>query len=82
MTWAAFERNAYQAARSWGMQPSEFWVLPVCDWWVELDGKIAENKRIEDLTKGGSARSGFSQAEWADARARHKAKMNDGTRSP
>ena len=64
------------------MQPSEFWALPVCDWGVELDAKIKENKRIEEITKGGTARGGFSEAEWADARARHKAKMNDGTRSP
>lgn len=82
MTWAVFERNAYQAARSWGMQPSEFWALPVVDWWVELDAKIKENNKLREISEGGAKGGGFSQAEWADARARHKAKMNDRTRSP
>lgn len=79
MTWAAFERSAYQAARSWGMQPSEFWALPVADWWAELDAHIAEARRLEDRLKdakagkvGGSA---FSEAEWAAARKRHAEKM-------
>ena len=56
--------------------------MPICDWWVELDAKINEGKRLDEITKGGPKGGGFSQAEWADARARHKAKMNDGTRSP
>lgn len=78
MTWAAFERSAYQAARSWGIQPSEFWNMAISDWWVELDAKIEESRRLEGLT-GNKKGGGFSQAEWAKARAKHKAKMNGGT---
>lgn len=76
MTWAVFERNAYQAARSWGIQPSEFWALAISDWWVELDGKVVENKKMQEVANGGSKGGGFSQAEWAEARAKHKAKIN------
>lgn len=81
MTWAVFERNAYQAARSWGIQPSEFWAMPIVDWWVELDGKVVESKRIQEAAKRGGSNSAFTEAEWAEARAKHKAKMNDAARS-
>lgn len=81
MTWAAFERSAYQSARSWGMQPSEFWTLPVADWWAELDGKIAEARQMEDRLE--EIRSGnvkgksnvFSRSEWEAARRKHSEKM-------
>jgi len=63
------------------MQPSEFWALPIDDWWIELDGKVAENRKMQEAVKGGSKGGGFSETEWADARAKHKAKMNDAARS-
>lgn len=71
MTWAAFTKTAYKAAREWGMQPSEFWKLSPAEWWAEFDTKYLAQKRLDK--KGG----GFSAAEWDDARRRHKAKMND-----
>lgn len=75
MTWAAFERSAYQAARSWGIQPSEFWALPINDWWIELDAKIEESNRLKEMAEGHKKQGGgFSRAEWDDARKRHKAK--------
>lgn len=36
---------AYQAARGWGMQPSEFWALPIADFWTELDGHAEMQRR-------------------------------------
>ncbi len=79
MTWAAFTRRAYQAARTWGIQPSEFWRLSPCDWWAEFDAKMDEADRMEELTaksgfapKGGG---GFSKAEWDKARRIHAEKM-------
>lgn len=79
MTWAAFERNAYQAARSWGIQPSEFWQLPVADWWVELDAKLVEarqmEERLDQAKTGKSARGAFTNAEWDAARKKHAEKM-------
>lgn len=72
MTWAAFERMAYQAARSWGMQPSEFWQLPVADWWAELDAHIVESRMVKEQVErakgGGKGRSAFTGAEWQEAR--------------
>ncbi|PTW43894.1 MULTISPECIES: hypothetical protein [Rhodovulum] len=44
MTWAAFERQAYQAARDWGVQPSEFWAMSPAEWWAEADAKIRESR--------------------------------------
>jgi len=32
---------------------------------------------MQEAAKGGSKRGAFSEAEWAEARAKHKAKMND-----
>lgn len=71
MTWAAFVKRAYQAARDWGMQPSEFWGLSPQEFWWEFDAKLAVQKAIEKQ-QGGKA--GFTGAEWADARRRHKEK--------
>ena len=53
MTWAAFERQAYQAARDWGIQPSEFWSLSPAEWWAELDAKIREQRAMEKGAGGG-----------------------------
>ena len=79
MTWAAFVRKAYQAARDWGMQPSEFWRLSPWEWWAELDAKIEAQERIDEAlneAKGGKAKGGgFSRAEWDKARAKHSEKM-------
>lgn len=58
------------------MQPSEFWRLPVCDWWAELDAHIIEARRLQE--KMGGAKSGgsaFSQAQWDEARRKHREKM-------
>lgn len=61
------------------MQPSEFWQLPVYDWWVELDAKIVESRRIEEMTSGKATAGGFTKSEWDKARRMHKEKMNDRT---
>lgn len=47
MTWAAFERQAYQAARDWGVQPSEFWAMSPAEWWAEADAKIRESRAVQ-----------------------------------
>lgn len=78
MTWAAFVKRAYQAARDWGMQPSEFWALSPWEWWIELDAKIEASKRIEERigeAKSGKKGGGFTNAEWAAARKKHAEKM-------
>jgi hypothetical protein len=69
------------------MQPSEFWKLPICDFWAELDSKLEEARQIKAMTdglKGGSVGGNgnvFSHAEWEDARRRHREKVaNDRTR--
>lgn len=83
MTWAAFQRGAYQAARSWGIQPSEFWKMPIADWWVELDAQLDQADRIKEITEGAKKPGGkFSGAEWADARKRFKERKakNGGTK--
>lgn len=58
------------------MQPSEFWALPIYDWWVELDAKIVESRHMEEITSGRSKGGGFSKAEWDKARQAHREKMN------
>ena len=58
------------------MQPSEFWKLPICDWWTELDGKIEQNRKIEEQIREASGeKTGPTEADWEDARRRHRAKM-------
>jgi len=82
VTWAAFTRTAYQAARGWGIQPSEFWAMSVWEWWAELDAKIIENRKIREMSggrKGGGTNTSFAPAAWAAARKRHKEKMNGRT---
>lgn len=58
------------------MQPSEFWALPVVDWWVELDAHIVEAKRLEakmqEARTGKVSGGGFSSEEWEAARRRHR----------
>ena len=78
MTWAAFVKRAYQAARDWGMQPSEFWGLSPWEWWTELDAKVAESRAIEeriDGAKAGKSGGTFSKAEWTEARRKHAEKI-------
>ena len=75
MTWAAFVRKAYQAARDWGIQPSEFWRLSPWEWWVEFDAKVAESRRIEERSGGNKSGGGFSKSEWNAARKKHAEKM-------
>lgn len=72
MTWAAFVKSAYQAARGWDIQPSEFWSMTPQEWWWEFDQRLLDHKR---LTKKGG---GLSEADWADARKRHKERMSNG----
>lgn len=71
MTWAALVRNAYRAAREWGIQPSEFWAMSPAEYWAEFDTKYEMAQRLKDGGKQGG-KSPFSQAEWEDARRRHK----------
>ena len=56
--------------------------MPIVDWWVELDGKIVESNKIQEASAGGANGSAFTKAEWSEARAKHKAKMNDAACSP
>lgn len=62
------------------MQPSEFWSLPVSDWWVELDAHIAEAKQLEakmdEAKSGRKSGSVFSADQWEDAKRRHKERLN------
>jgi len=48
----------------------------VSDWWVELDAKLAESRameeKMEEARTGKPKGGGFSKAEWAEARRRHK----------
>ena len=55
--------------------------MPIADWWVELDSKIVESNKIKEAAQRGGSASAFTEAEWAEARAKHKAKMNDAARS-
>ena len=78
MTWAAFARRAYQAARDWGVQPSEFRALSPAEWWAEFDARMDANDRIEaemQTHKRPGGRSEFSKAQWDAARKAHSEKM-------
>ncbi len=57
------------------MQPSEFWRLPLWDFWAELDAKVIEARKIGELTGKGKSGGGFSQSEWETARRKHREKM-------
>lgn len=62
------------------MQPSEFWRLPVCDFWAELDAKVDEARKMQEMTEDFKAGKGgkgnvFSRAEWDAARKKHREKM-------
>jgi hypothetical protein len=60
------------------MQPSEFWRLPICDFWAELDSKIEEGRKLKEMTEGiGKGKPGnvFTGAEWEAARRKHAEKM-------
>lgn len=73
MTWAAFERGAYQAARAWEVQPSEFWGMSPWEWWMEFDMRIAEDRKMrEAIDKKPKPGTKFSGGEWDDARRRFK----------
>jgi len=49
--------------------------MPIVDWWVELDAKIEESRRLKEMAEGHKKTGGgFSRAEWEEARKRHKAK--------
>lgn len=77
MTWAVFARRAYQAARDWGIQPSEFWTLSPAEWWAEFDAKMEAHDRIEEaIGKAGKPKqAGFTKAQWDAARKAHTEKM-------
>lgn len=71
-----FLRLAYQCAREWGIQPSEFAGLSLAQWWAEYDSKLVAQKKA---TKG---LGGVSQYDWEQAKKAHKAKeaaKNGGT---
>lgn len=60
------------------MQPSEFWGLPVEDFWTELDSKIEEGRKLKEISEGskyGKKTGGFSGQEWEAARRKHAEKM-------
>jgi len=43
----------YLHARSWGIQPSEFWAMTINEWWLEYDSKLENDtsKYAGKLTK-------------------------------
>ena len=55
-------------------------MLPVADWWAELDGKIAEARQMEErldeirIGKQGGKGSVFSRDQWEAARRKHAEK--------
>ena len=60
------------------MQPSEFWALPLCDFWAELDSKIEEARKLKEMTGEYRNKSNvFSRDEWEAARRKHREKMRD-----
>jgi hypothetical protein len=44
----------YLLARSWGIQPSEFWAMTLNEWWCEYDSKAQQDtsKYAGRLTQG------------------------------
>lgn len=46
-----------------------------------MDARLDTQDEIENIRSGGKGQKGggFTKAEWAKARAEHKAKMNDRT---
>jgi hypothetical protein len=43
----------YLNARSWGIQPSEFWAMTLNEWWCEYDNKSQDKSKYAGrLTKG------------------------------
>lgn len=55
----------------------------MCDFWAELDGKVIEARKLQEMTDGfksgggmGKAAGGFSKAEWDAARKKHREKMS------
>lgn len=75
MTWAAFARRAYQAARDWGVQPSEFRALSPAEWWAEFDARMEANDRIEEaVAEAKRGKQGFTKAEWDAARKAYSEK--------
>jgi len=44
--------------------------MSIQEWWAELDSRVKANDRLKKGT------GGFTSAEWAEARRKHKAKMN------
>lgn len=66
-------QSAYSlAVADWSISPTEFWRMSPQEWWWLFDHKHSQMKS----TKKGLG--GFSEAEWDDARARHREKMKNG----
>jgi hypothetical protein len=58
------------------MQPSEFWRLPLFDFWTELDSKIEEVNKLKEMTEGKVKPKGIATAaQWEEGRRRHREKM-------
>lgn len=46
------------------------------EWWAEFDAKMDERDRMEEWAAQQSGKGGgFTKAEWAEARRKHKEKM-------
>ena len=77
MTWAVFVDHAYCAARDWGHSWRDFMDLPIPFWWTEFDGKLRMQKKLEQAESGKTpGLGGFSKADWAEAKKRHKEMKN------
>jgi hypothetical protein len=60
------------------MQPSEFWRLPICDFWAEVDSRVEEARKVKEISEGMKGKGGgsvFSSAQWEEARRKHREKM-------
>jgi len=52
--------------------------LPIPLWWLEFDAKLKEQKALKEAAGGKSSNTGFSSADWAEARRKHSEKMKNG----
>ena len=62
----------YLAARSWGVQPSEFWSMTICEFFLEYEHR----RPAQPGDYAGSLTRGALDEIRADMQAQKKARMN------
>lgn len=65
-------KRAFQAARYWGVQPSEFWAMAIRDWWWEYAARDEESRELRRMA---DTPAKFRGPKWDEARKRHAEKM-------